>query len=77
MSAIRSSADNALAESFDATFQRETLQGRNSWPSEHDVPSPAGSPATTPDANTSMKPSKPSPALLSNEQANTRGPRQP
>ncbi|MYX56847.1 IS3 family transposase, partial [Streptomyces sp. SID8382] len=28
MSAIGSSADNALAESFNATFKRETLQGR-------------------------------------------------
>jgi transposase InsO family protein len=28
MSAIGSSADNALAESFNATFKRETLQDR-------------------------------------------------
>ncbi|MFF1257617.1 MULTISPECIES: IS3 family transposase [unclassified Streptomyces] len=34
MSAIGSSADNALAESFNATFKRETLQGRKSWPDE-------------------------------------------
>lgn len=34
MSAVGSSADNALAESFNATFKRETLQGRNSWPNE-------------------------------------------
>ncbi|MGW0574367.1 IS3 family transposase [Streptomyces tauricus] len=34
MSAIGSSADNALAESFNATFKRETLQGRKSWPNE-------------------------------------------
>ncbi len=34
MSAIGSSADNALAESFNATFKRETLQGRKSWSSE-------------------------------------------
>ncbi|MGW7280957.1 IS3 family transposase [Streptomyces sp. NPDC054844] len=32
MSAVGSSADNALAESFNATFKRETLQGRKSWP---------------------------------------------
>lgn len=31
MSAIGSSADNALAESFNATLKRETLQGRKSW----------------------------------------------
>ena len=30
MSAVGSSADNALAESFNATFKRETLQGRKS-----------------------------------------------
>ncbi|GAA2964253.1 hypothetical protein GCM10010518_58600 [Kitasatospora cinereorecta] len=34
MSAVGSSADNALAESFNATFKRETLQGRKSWPDE-------------------------------------------
>ncbi|AXQ53635.1 IS3 family transposase [Streptomyces diastaticus] len=34
MSAVGSSADNALAESFNATFKRETLQGRKSWPTE-------------------------------------------
>jgi transposase InsO family protein len=37
MSAIGSSADNALAESFDATFKRETLQGRKHWPSEREA----------------------------------------
>ncbi|MGW2184282.1 IS3 family transposase, partial [Streptomyces sp. NPDC001732] len=37
MSAIGSSADNALAESFNATFKRETLQGRKSWSSEHEA----------------------------------------
>lgn len=34
MSAVGSSADNALAESFNASFKRETLQGRKSWPDE-------------------------------------------
>ena len=34
MSAVGSSADNALAESFSATLKRETLQGRKSWPTE-------------------------------------------
>ncbi|MGW6950185.1 IS3 family transposase [Streptomyces xanthophaeus] len=34
MSAVGSSADNALAESFNATFKREILQGRKSWPNE-------------------------------------------
>jgi transposase InsO family protein len=34
MSAVGSSADNALAESFNATLKRETLQGRTRWPSE-------------------------------------------
>ncbi|MYU07469.1 IS3 family transposase [Streptomyces sp. SID8366] len=37
MSAIGSSADNALAESFNATFKRETLQGRKHWSSEHEA----------------------------------------
>ena len=37
MSAIGSSADNALAESFNATFKRETLQGRKSWPTEREA----------------------------------------
>ncbi len=37
MGAIGSSADNALAESFNATFKRETLQGRKSWPSEREA----------------------------------------
>ncbi|MGW0669878.1 IS3 family transposase [Streptomyces sp. NPDC002746] len=37
MSAVGSSADNALAESFNATFKRETLQGRKSWPSEREA----------------------------------------
>ncbi|MGW0767789.1 IS3 family transposase [Streptomyces sp. NPDC002676] len=37
MSAIGSSADNALAESFNATFKRETLQGRKTWPSEREA----------------------------------------
>ncbi|CAL9328845.1 Putative transposase InsK for insertion sequence element IS150 [Streptomyces sp. enrichment culture] len=35
--AIGSSADNALAESFNATFKRETLQGRKTWSSERDA----------------------------------------
>ncbi|MFJ5292924.1 integrase core domain-containing protein [Streptomyces sp. NPDC088348] len=33
MSVVGSSADNALAEFFNATFKHETLQGRKSWPS--------------------------------------------
>ena len=37
MSAIGSSADNALAESFNATFKRETLQGRKTWPDEREA----------------------------------------
>ncbi|WP_420709822.1 IS3 family transposase [Streptomyces sp. NRRL F-4707] len=37
MSAIGSSADNALAESFNATFKREPLQGRKSWPGEREA----------------------------------------
>ncbi|GAA2812769.1 transposase InsO family protein [Nonomuraea dietziae] len=32
MGAVGSSADNAAAESFNATLKRETLQGRTSWP---------------------------------------------
>jgi transposase InsO family protein len=34
MSAIGSSADNALAGSFNATFKRETLQGRRAFGDE-------------------------------------------
>lgn len=34
MSAVGSSADNALAESFNATCKRETLQGRRAWDTE-------------------------------------------
>ncbi|WP_443080133.1 integrase core domain-containing protein [Streptomyces sp. P9-A2] len=34
---IGSSTDNALAESFDATFKRETLQGRKTWSSEREA----------------------------------------
>ena len=34
MGAIGSSADNALAESFNATFKRELLQGAAAWPDE-------------------------------------------
>jgi transposase InsO family protein len=37
MSAIGSSADNALAESFNATFKRETLQGRKHWAGEREA----------------------------------------
>lgn len=37
MSAVGSSADNALAESFNATFKRETLQGRMSWTDEREA----------------------------------------
>ncbi len=37
MSAVGSGADNALAESFNATFKRETLQGRKSWPTEREA----------------------------------------
>lgn len=37
MSAIGSSADNALAESFNATFERETLQGRKGRPTEREA----------------------------------------
>jgi transposase InsO family protein len=37
MSAIGSSADNALAESFNATFKHETLQGRKHWAGEREA----------------------------------------
>jgi transposase InsO family protein len=35
--ASASSADNALAESFNATFKRETLQNRKRWSSEREA----------------------------------------
>ena len=34
MGAVGTSADNALAESFNATLKRETLQGAHAWPDE-------------------------------------------
>ena len=37
MSAVGSSADNALAESFNATFKRETLQGRRAFGDEREA----------------------------------------
>ncbi|TXS63832.1 IS3 family transposase [Streptomyces sp. sk2.1] len=37
MSAVGSSADNAAAESFNATFKRETLKGRKGWPNEREA----------------------------------------
>jgi transposase InsO family protein len=37
MSAVGSSADNALAESFNATIKRETLQDRKRWSSEREA----------------------------------------
>jgi transposase InsO family protein len=37
MSAVGSSADNAAAESFNATMKRETLQGRKGWSSEREA----------------------------------------
>jgi transposase InsO family protein len=37
MSAIGSSADNAAAESFNATFKRETLQGATGWSSQRET----------------------------------------
>jgi transposase InsO family protein len=37
MSAVGSSADNALAESFNATLKRETLQGAASWPTAREA----------------------------------------
>ncbi|MET8331879.1 IS3 family transposase [Streptomyces sp. NPDC005181] len=37
MSAVGSSADNAAAESFNATSKRETLKDRKGWPSEREA----------------------------------------
>ncbi|MER5214847.1 integrase core domain-containing protein [Streptomyces sp. NPDC002838] len=37
MSAVGSSADNALAESFNATCRREALQGRSAWADGREV----------------------------------------
>jgi transposase InsO family protein len=37
MSKVGSSADNALAESFNATFKRETLQGRRAFGDEREA----------------------------------------
>ncbi|GHB31638.1 transposase [Streptomyces chryseus] len=37
ISAIGSSADNAAAESFNATFKRETLKGRKGWSTEREA----------------------------------------
>jgi transposase InsO family protein len=35
MGAVGTSADNALAESFNASLKRETLQGAHAWPDAH------------------------------------------
>ncbi|MCC8251279.1 integrase core domain-containing protein, partial [Saccharothrix luteola] len=37
MGAVGSSADNAAAESLNASFKRETLQGAQSWHSEREA----------------------------------------
>ncbi|WJV44102.1 IS3 family transposase [Streptomyces flavofungini] len=37
MGTVGSSADNAAAESFNAAFKRETLQGRKGWSNEHEA----------------------------------------
>jgi transposase InsO family protein len=37
MSAVGSSADNALTESFNATFKRETRQGRRAFTDEREA----------------------------------------
>ena len=37
MGAVGSSADNAAAESLNAAFKRETLQGAHAWPTERDA----------------------------------------
>jgi transposase InsO family protein len=37
MGAVGSSADNAAAESLNASFKRETLQGAQNWPSEREA----------------------------------------
>jgi transposase InsO family protein len=37
MGAVGSSADNAAAESFNASFKRETLQGRRHWATEREA----------------------------------------
>ncbi len=34
MGAVGTSADNSLAESFNATLKRETLQDQNCWPDD-------------------------------------------
>ena len=34
MGAVGTSADNALAESFNASLKRETLQGAHAWPDQ-------------------------------------------
>jgi len=34
MGAVGTSADNSLAEAFNATFKREVLQDQNCWPDE-------------------------------------------
>jgi transposase InsO family protein len=37
MSAVGSSADNALAESWNASLKRETLQGQKAWPTAREA----------------------------------------
>ena len=38
MGAVGTSADNALAESFNAALKREVLQDEQCWADEHDLP---------------------------------------
>lgn len=54
MSKVGSSADSALAESFNATFKRETLQGHRAFTDERAAawPRSGGCTATTPSAAT-------------------------
>jgi transposase InsO family protein len=54
MGAVGTSADNSLAESFNATLKREVLQDHNTWPDEPPAAarSSGGWSATTPAAGT-------------------------
>lgn len=54
MDAVGTSADNALAEAFNASLKRETLQGRKHWstPREARLAVFGGSPGTTQPAGT-------------------------
>ena len=62
MGSVGTSADNALAESFNATLKRETLQGGHAWPDPRNLPArgvPVGDPLQHPPSSLLVRPASP------------------